>query len=113
VSVSLGLHALLRVKSVAVVINFMTIKLKEPDLQLIILAMAHLAVERPEMDAALTRLARRCGRDGHGTELFNDHKFIHRDDLALANQVLWLTPKTAKTKTRPFKPGAQESKTNL
>ena len=82
----------------------MTIKCKEPDLQLMILAMARLAVERPEMNAALTRLARRFGRGGHGIELFNDHKCIHRDDLALAKQVLWLNPKTAKTKTRPFNP---------
>ena len=82
----------------------MTIKFNEPDLQLMILAMAHLAVERPEMNAALTRLARRCGRGGHGIELFNDQKFIHSDDLTLANQVLWLNPKTAKTKRRPFKP---------
>ena len=82
----------------------MTIKFNEPDLQLMILAMAHLAVERPEMNAALTRIARRCGRGGHGTEMFHHHKFIHRDDLDLAKQVFWLNPKTAKTKTRPFKP---------
>ena len=82
----------------------MTIKFDDPDRQLIILALAHLAVERPALDAALTRIARRCGRGDLGIELFNGQKFIHSDDLALAKQVFWLNPKTAKTKTRPFKP---------
>ena len=81
----------------------MTIKYDEPDRHLIILALAHLAVEQPGLDAALTRIAQRCGRGGHGIEVFNDYKFLHRDELAIAKQALWLNPKykrKAKTETK-------------
>ena len=81
----------------------MTIKFDEPDRELMILAFAHLAAERPELDAALTRIAQRCGRGGHGIEVFNDYKFLHTGDLAIAKQALWLNPKykrKAKTETK-------------
>lgn len=84
----------------------MTIKYDEPDLELMILALAHLAAERPELDAALRRIAQRFGRGGHGIEMFNDYKFLHIDDLAIAKQALWLNPKhkrKAKTETKDHK----------
>jgi DNA-binding SARP family transcriptional activator len=84
----------------------MTIKFDELDRQLMILAFAHLAAERPELDAALMRIAQRCGRGGHGIEVFNDYKFMRSDDLAIANQALWLNPKNkpkAKAEKRAYK----------
>ena len=84
----------------------MTIKFDEFDRELIILALAHLAAERPGLDATLTRIAQRCGRGGHGIEVFNDYKFLHRDELAIAKQALWLNPRykrRARTKTKAHK----------
>jgi len=81
----------------------MTIKIDELDGELMILAFAHLAAERPELDAALMQIAQRCGRGGHGIEVFNDYKFLHMDDLAIAKQALWLNLKykrKAKTETK-------------
>ncbi len=84
----------------------MTIKFDEFDRELMILALAHLAAERPGLDTALMRIAQRCGRGGHGIEVFNDYKFLHMDDLAIAKQALWLNPKNkrrAKTETKAHK----------
>jgi hypothetical protein len=58
------------------------------------------------LDAALTRIAQRCGRGDHGIKMFNDYKFTRSDDIDLANEAFWLNPKNkrrAKTRTRPYK----------
>jgi hypothetical protein len=66
----------------------------EVEREMIILALAHLSVERPGWDAALSKIAQRCGRDGpgDGVEMFTDYKTLRINAVALANQAAWLKP---------------------
>jgi hypothetical protein len=76
----------------------MTRIFNEAERQMIILALAHLSVERPGWDAALSQIAQRCGRDGHGdgVETFTDYKILRTNAVALANQAAWLKPQKKK-----------------
>jgi len=74
----------------------------EVEREMIILALAHLSVERPGWDASLSKIAQRCGRDGHGdgVEMFTDYKILRTNAVALANQAAWLKPKKRPRKKR-------------
>ena len=62
----------------------------EADRQKIILALAHLAIERPVWNAALSHIAKQFYENGEGVEMFDNFKALRAKAVALANKSTWL-----------------------
>ena len=76
--------------SVRYIIRFIIATFIEADRQKIILALAHLAVERPVWNAELSYIAKQFYENGEGVEMFDNFKALRAKAVALANQTTWL-----------------------
>ena len=81
---------LLRRNSVLYMIRLIIATFIEADRQKIILALAHLAIERPVWNAALSHIAKQFYENGEGVEMFNNYKLLRAKAVALANKTTWL-----------------------
>jgi len=62
----------------------------EADRQKIILALAHLAIERPVWNDVLSHIAKQFYENGEGVEMFNNFKALRARAVAIANKSTWL-----------------------